>query len=104
MRAGQLDRPIVIESATHTQDSLGQEIPTWSQWLATYAKWEPSMGTERYLANGTHSVEAGKFTIRYRAGLQATMRIRFDGRIYKITGLAEMTRREGWEITVEIWQ
>lgn len=103
MRAGQLDRPIVIETATYQQDGLGQEIPTWSQWLATYARWEPVMGNERFRAMGTHSVDAGKFTIRYRAGLQPTMRIKFDGRTYKITGIAEMPRREGLEITVEVW-
>lgn len=103
MRAGQLDRPIVIEQATYTQDSIGQEIPTWRPWLTTYAKWEPTLGSERFQANGAHSIMGGKFTIRYKTGIDPTMRILFDGKIYAIKAIAELTRRQGLEIVVDIW-
>lgn len=104
MRAGKIDRPIVIEQQTVTQDAMGQEIPVWSVFYACYAQWQPMMGNERFRASGLHAVEVGKFTTRYKEGILPTMRIVFNGNYYRITGIAEIPRRKGTEISVEAWQ
>lgn len=104
MKAGSFDRPIVIEQATSTQDTMGQDIQqSWSTFHACYAQWKPLMGNERFRASGLHAVESGAFGIRYKEGILPTMRITFDNKYYKITGIAEDTRRRNIEITVERW-
>lgn len=104
MRVGKLDRPIVIESASLVQDGMGQEIQTWTTFHSCYARWQPMTGYERFKASGTHAVDTGKFTIRYKDGVLPTMRVSFDSKYYKITGIAEVPRRKATEITVELWQ
>lgn len=104
MRTGQLDRPIVIESSSASQDAMGQDVLTWSTYHSCFARWQPMMGNERFRAGGTHAVEVGKFTIRYKEGILPTMRVSFNSKYYRIVGIAEIPRRKGTEVSVELWQ
>jgi len=102
MRAGNLDRPIVIQSGTFTTSDLGQEVVTWATFWTGFARWEPMTANDRFRASGIHAVKAGKFTIRYKSGVLSTMRVLFDSEYYKILGVRELPRREGTELTVEL--
>ena len=45
------------------------------------------------------SPETAVFVIRWLAGIDATMRVVHDGKVYDIQGLAEIGTRDGLEIT-----
>jgi SPP1 family predicted phage head-tail adaptor len=103
MRAGKLDRIIVVQQVSLSQDIMNEPIQTWSTYLTCYAEWRPITTNERFRAQGDHSIDAGRFITRFYA-INPLMRISFDSKIYKITGISEITRRQGLEIAVESWQ
>jgi len=103
MRSGELDRPITIQEPSYTQDPTGQELETWSTWLSCYCKWLTVTSPEQFLAEGMHSRQLAKVTIRFKEGIHGKMRIIHEGKIYRIVGYAEMRRDRKIEIGVELW-
>lgn len=101
MRAGRLDRRIILETVTETRDEFGAVIEGWETWKSVWAQVIPMNAQERFLSDAKRSVRVNKFKIRYLNGLLNTMRIRYEGLIYNITGIAELGRFEGYEITGE---
>lgn len=101
MRGGRLDRRIVIEEATQTRDELGAIIETWATWRTIWAQVTPMTANDRFLSDALRPARTNKFRIRYLAGISEQMRITFEDRTYKITGIAEIGRREGYELTGE---
>lgn len=104
MQAGKLDRPITIQQVTLTQHANGQELETWTTFISCNAEWKPLQSNERFRANGLHQLDAGRFVVRYISGITTNMRILFDSVYYKILGIREITRRQGFEIEVETWR
>ena len=85
MRAGNLKRRITIEKLTNDQDSFGGESGTWSDFAANVpAEYLPISGKEMIAANQENSQATTMFRIRYQPGILASMRIRLDGRLFKI--------------------
>lgn len=84
---------------------MGQAVPTWSTLVSCRAEWVPMLAGERF-RGGVHAIEAGKFRIRYLSTVTVTekMRVLFDGKYYKIVGMAEIDRRRGLELAVELWK
>jgi SPP1 family predicted phage head-tail adaptor len=101
MRAGRLDRKIIFETLTETRDEFGAVSESWNTWREVWAQVMPMSAQERFLSDAKRSVRVNKFKIRYLKGLLSTMRIRYEGLIYNITGIAELGRFEGYEITGE---
>ena len=101
MRAGSLDRTIVIQQAAITLDSFGQPTETWST-FATVAAWkrEPS-ARERFTNNQRVATETVTFRIRYLAGVTPKMRITYDGKTYDILGVTELGRSAGLDLFAE---
>lgn len=99
MRAGKLDRRITIEQAAYSQDDFGQEQPVWTTFAERAAQRMDMKGTERFAANQVMATITATFRIRYLPGLKPTMRIVHEGKTYDITGIAELGRRRGLEIT-----
>ena len=98
MQAGKMDRLITIEQATSTRDTVGDAVPTWSTFATVWARKVRSRGTEQFKAERETAEREIRLEIRYLAGLDETMRIRFDGQIFDIEDLEEIGRRAGWTI------
>ena len=101
MRSGKMDRLITIGEFTSVQDSYGQETETWTEFATVWAEKIDIKARERFAAQQDIAEETTRFRIRWLAGLTPKMRIVHDGKVYNITGIAELGRRGGLEITTE---
>lgn len=99
MRAGRMDRRITIERRADVQDAAGEPVPGWDLVAERWAQKRDVRGRERFAAEQEIGEETAVFVIRWLAGIDSSMRIRHDGKVYGIVGLAEIGRREGLEIT-----
>lgn len=101
MRAGELDRSIVIQAKTSTQDASGQPIDAWAKIhsAATIpAKVTPNRGDERFAAQQVIGRAVVTFKIRYRAGVTKMNRVVYAGKNWDIHDVRELGRREALEI------
>ena len=110
--AGLLDRRITLQARAVSRDSAtGAEVATWSDSATVWAQvlessTAPTPGSMgRGQAGGEIAVYARphRLRIRWREVDKATTRVSYDGRILRITGTAEIGRREGLELACEEW-
>jgi SPP1 family predicted phage head-tail adaptor len=98
MRAGKLDRSIIIERVTPTPDSYGVPMATWAT-LATLRAELIEGTTDEFIRESGASTEATlTFRTRFLAGVTLADRITFEGAVYNIKQLKEVGRRRGLEI------
>ncbi|HQO33133.1 MAG TPA: phage head closure protein [bacterium] len=102
MAAGQLDRRITIkEPAITTGPYNEKQITGWTQVCETWADVEIGAGSEGY-SEGQEGVSASAtFLIRYRTGLDATMRITYEDEDYQIQFIEEVGRRHMLRISAD---
>lgn len=84
MKIGKLRHRITIQEYTETRDSFGAEIKNWTDKAFVYASVTPVSGREYYAASQVHSEVTAKVLIRYLPGIESTMRVLFDGRVFEI--------------------
>ena len=101
MRAGKMHRWITIEQFTAVQDAFGQETKTWNEFASVWTQKADIKARERFAAQQDIAEETTRFRMRYLEGVSPKMRIVHDGKVYNITGIAELGRRAGLEITTE---
>lgn len=89
LSAGRLRHRIDIQQRAHVQDPVtGEMVPGWANvWTAVPASIEPLSAREFIAAQATQSQVVARITLRYREGLDASMRIVHKGAIYNIAGL-----------------
>jgi SPP1 family predicted phage head-tail adaptor len=101
MKAGKLDRKIMIEREIETVDRYGTATSTWAP-IATVAAQRITMSTDEFLAaSGERTETAIVFRIRYRAGVTLSDRVTFEGQIFDLVEVKEIGRREGLELRCE---
>ena len=98
MRAGELDRLIVIETPTEGQDDYGGRALTWVTFATVWAKVTPTRGRETVAADQVVAQADTVFRIYWLSGLTTKMRVSYDGQLYDIAHLAEIGRREGLDL------
>lgn len=101
MRAGDLDRSIVIQAATTTQNAFGEPVETWAKIhtdATIAARIVPTRGAERFTAQQVVGKAVVTFRVRYRTDVTTLNRIVYDSRNWDITDVREIGRREGLEI------
>lgn len=70
-------------------------MQSWQPFLENLpARVEPLNGTERWYTFQTIAVEQTKFTIRYHAKIDASMRILWQGDYYEITSVIDVQERK----------
>lgn len=82
--AGKLDRRIVLQAPAITQDAAGQPNTTWSTFATVWAEILDITGREYLAAGGTQNQAMTKITIRYLAGVVASMRVVWGSTTYNI--------------------
>lgn len=100
MKAGELDRQIVIESATITNNH-GEVTETWVTHATVWAKVSPFTKAEDFAANTIMNAQAAVFTIRYLGTVTQKMRIVFDNKAWYIRAIQIVGRNETMQITAE---
>lgn len=98
LRAGRLDRQIIIERKVETIAASGAVSKTWAT-VATIRAELVQRSTDEYLT-GFGEAETGSvvFRIRYLAGITTADRVTFDGVAYDIDEIAELGRKRGLEL------
>ena len=98
MRAGNLDRVVLIQNFTVQDDGAGNQIETWATEATVRAELLQASTQEFQRAWGSSSEPTYVFRIRWVDGLNLAKRIVHDGIIREIVELKEIGRRKGWEI------
>ena len=81
MNAQDLNKRITLQQKAVTRAANGEEIVTWSDALSIWAKVEPIRGREFFAAAQMQGAVDYRVTIRYRSGIDRTMRVKFGGDI-----------------------
>jgi SPP1 family predicted phage head-tail adaptor len=98
IRAGKLDRQIIIERQTETVAASGAVSNTWAP-LATVRAELVQRGADEYLAGfGEAETSSAVFRIRYLAGITTVDRVICDGIAYEIDEIAELGRKRALEL------
>lgn len=85
-----------------TTNALNEQVATWSTIATVWASANPVSDGERLRAGETIADRMVRFQIRYSpdvADVDPRDQVVFDGRTYDISGVKEIGRREGLEIT-----
>jgi SPP1 family predicted phage head-tail adaptor len=96
MDAGQLRHRVVIQSKARTDDGGGGGSVTWSDVATVWANIKPLSGMQRLKAEQVESSVTHTITIRYRSGLDDSMRVTYAGRIFMVTSLIDPDERKAW--------
>ena len=98
MRAGRMDKRIIIQQVTETQDGYGDPADSWAAFKTVWAEVIFKPGREYF--NGATDIATAPaiFRIRYLSGVTRKMRISYDSETYDILSITEIGRKEGLEI------
>jgi SPP1 family predicted phage head-tail adaptor len=99
IEAGKLDRRIRVQRATVIIDDLGSEVPAWADLRETWASVEWVRDSERFRAAEVSAAVEVRFQIRWGLGVTVRDRVIYDGRVWDISAVKELGRREGQEIS-----
>lgn len=97
MKAGELDRRILIQRVVALRNDHGEIIMGWVDVATTWASFKRVSGVEEQKAEQRSNRQQVQFTIRYRADIDPTMSVVYDGERYEIedVGDAGDGRRDG---------
>ncbi|RZN10287.1 hypothetical protein CWO91_13930 [Bradyrhizobium genosp. SA-3] len=101
MRAGNLDRIIEIQRRTTGLDLYGTVIETWTTFATMRAQLLKNATDDREGARGHTTDAVLTFRMYYFASLSLNDQLLYEGQQYEITGIAEIGRRVGMDVTCE---
>lgn len=93
INAGELNRRVTIQYQAKTQDTDGAEIVTWTDLDTVWAKIETLQGREYFAAQQVKSEASSKITIRYKTGLDTTMRFKYGNRHLYMLNMQDVNER-----------
>lgn len=105
MQAGKLDRRITLQrfsAGSPAFDDFGGESGSWGTLATVWAMRTPVSDGEKWRAQEVAAAITERFLIRWSSAvssLSAKDRISYNSRIYDISGVKEVGRREYIEIT-----
>ena len=103
MQAGRLNRRCVLQTPGTVQDELGQPIPGWTDVVTVWGDIRLKSGLESIKAGSPVSTVQASIRIRYRAGINAGMRIVHNLTAYNITAvLPDVGGREFVDLVAEV--
>jgi SPP1 family predicted phage head-tail adaptor len=96
--AAKLRHRVTFQSPTQAQDpSTGAVTVTWADWLANEpAEVVPISGKEFIQSGATQAGVDTRMTVRWRSGVEPTMRIVFDGQNYNIHAVLPDPMNRRW--------
>ncbi|WP_062225661.1 phage head closure protein [Aureimonas frigidaquae] len=98
MRAGDLDRQIVIEREQITgDDGYGNEIRGWAPVATVWANVKQESGREFFAQSAVQNERRVVFRIRWLE-VKTDDRVMYEGREHNIHDVRELGRREGIEL------
>lgn len=98
MRAGKLDRSILVERSTETVDAYGTVTHEWTTLYPLRAELIDQSAQEFMRNYGASSETTVIFRTRFVDGVTLADRVTFEGREYDIKQAKEIGRRRGLEL------
>lgn len=91
MRAGKRDKRITIEARLdNASDAYGKPAEVWRPFVTVWANVEETPADERTKAPQVLPVRRAVFTVRNQWPITAHNRIRYDGAVWNVTGIARV--------------
>ena len=84
MEIGKLNKRITFQNFTMTENEAGFPIQAWADYTTVWASARNLSGREYFAAAAVQQEKTVEFEIRFRADIDATMRITFRGQSYDI--------------------
>jgi len=94
LRAGLLDRRVVLERRVDVVDASGQAVSQFVAVATVWARVEPLGGREGFGQQQWVATGDVRFTIRWRGDVTPLHRVLHDGRVFDVMTVAEEGRRE----------
>ncbi|TAI63456.1 phage head closure protein [Bradyrhizobium sp. Leo170] len=101
MRAGNLDRVILIQRRTTGLNLYGTPIDTWSTVATMRAQFLQNAVDNQDGARGKTTDAVLTFRTRWLDGVTLENRVTYEGQQYEITGVKELERRRGLDLTCQ---
>lgn len=98
IEAGKLDRRLALLAPVTIVDESGEERSSWETLATVFAERRSLNLRDINRGAGTGTAVEAKFIIRYRGGLDTTMRVRCDGQEFEVVAVELLGRREGLEL------
>ena len=102
MRAGKMDRRVTFQSQSQDYDELGQQENIWNNEFTLWASATPISDGEKFGSAEIKAYATHRFQVRWSSQsvlIKPTWRLVFDGATFDISGIKEIGRHEGLEIT-----
>jgi SPP1 family predicted phage head-tail adaptor len=99
MRAGKIDRLVVLQTKSVTRNAVNEEVVDWNTLATVWAERRDLRGREYFQAQQVNAEISAVFRIRYRTDVTATMRLVESGKAYELVAPpVEIGRREGLDL------
>lgn len=98
IQAGELDQQVTLYSSTATQDSLGQEVKSWTSQGTVWAIVREDHGTESVRGNEMSENEPLTVIIRGGTGVTTGWKLEYNSDTYRIVSTRRMGREHWTEI------
>ena len=102
MRTGPMNKRIVIQTPTESQNTYGEPISSWGTFATVWAEKKDKPGRadagEKFAEGTEYAFRYVAFYIHYRTGVKNKMRISYDSEYYDIVYIREIGNKEGLEI------
>jgi len=93
MRAGSLDKKVIIEKQSEGSDDFGEVTNTWESYASTYVSILPLRGREYFSSKGVKSEVSHKIELRYMDGIDSSMRIVYGARVFEIESVINIREK-----------
>ena len=93
MRTGRLRHRVTIQQPVVAVNGYGERITTWSTVAVVWGAVEPLRGREFFDAEQTQAEISHRVVLRYRSGIDSTMRLLHLGRVLHIGTVIDVDER-----------
>ena len=98
MRAGQLDRTIIIQRVSTTVDAAGTPAEMWTDLVTLRAQIVKGSTEEFIRGSGASDETAIAFRTWWRDGITNADRVIYEGVVHNLKEIKELGRRSGMEL------
>lgn len=103
MRPGLLNRRVVVQQQSTTQDAIGQPVLTWTTFATVWADIRHSSGVESIKADALTSTVRASIRVRYTRTITTGMRVVEGTTTYNIVAvLPDMGGKEYSDLVCEV--
>jgi SPP1 family predicted phage head-tail adaptor len=93
LRTGRLRHKIIIQYRTATTDGYGGPVQVWTDYATVTAGVDSLSGREFLAAQAAQSEASVRFNMRYVTGVDAEMRIVYNGKLHNILNITDPEER-----------